>query len=138
MPRKAQSSVEVMVGIVVLIFIGMVAQLFIFEKTATSWQIRSHSACLDISNSVANGLNLAAYSEGSSTRFTIPNDLSNTPYNLTVYGDYVTVDYYGDSCLRRYTALSAVYNNSNPPFVLAGGTYRVNNTNGVLGIDKIA
>lgn len=138
MVAKAQSSVEIMVAVTLLLFIAIIAQVFIFDKTVLSWQLRSHATCLDIVNTVSNGLNFAAYSDGSSTRFSIPQDVSGTQYTLTVYGDYVAVDYSDDSCLRRFTAASVTYGLASPPFNLTGGEYRVNNTDGALTLEKLS
>jgi len=138
MKRKAQTSPEFMVAIAAILFIGMVAQVMIFGKTAEAWHVRSFMSAQDICNSVANELNLAGYSEGRSAFFTIPKDVAGTNYTLTVWSDYVTVDYAGHACVKRFTALDVKYNGRSPPFNLSGGTYRINTTEGVVTLEKFA
>ena len=129
---------EFMTGIAVLMIIAMIAQVFIFERTARAWGVRTYAEGTDICNGVANTLNMAGYSEGSSVRFDIPNEVGGGPYNLTVYGSMVALDYSGHSCLQHFSALSLRYNGSYAPFNLTGGTYRVDNSAGVLTIEKLA
>ena len=137
MKMKAQSSTEFMVGVAMLVFLVLTAQIFVFERASLSWQVRTHSACIDTANSVANGLSIAGYSDGGSILFTVPHTLSETGYSLTVHSGFVALDYSGDSCMRRFTAQSVKYYGSAPPFNLTGGTYRVNNSLGVLNVEKV-
>jgi hypothetical protein len=129
---------EVMVGVVVLILIAMIAQMFIFEKTLLAWQERTYNDGLDVCNGVANALSIAGYSEGSSTQVSIPYDVGGSNYTLTVYDDIVTLDYSAHSCVRHFAVYYVIYNGSYPPFNLTGGVYQLNNTGGLVTIGKIA
>jgi len=135
---KAQASVEFMVVIAMILFIGMIAQILIIEKTAEAWHVRSSMSAQDICNSIANELNLAGYSEGRSAFFTIPNDIAGSNYTLTIWDGYVTADYAGHACVERFTVLDVRYNGKSPPFNLSGGTYRINTTEGVVTLERFS
>ena len=138
MGEKGQASVEAMGCIVVLVLIAAVAQFFVFDRMVRMQELRQYMSALDICNGVASELNLAGYSEGLSSQFYIPGDVSGVPYTLTVTNNYVSVDYSDKSCVRRFNALQVNYNGTAPPFVLGGGTYRMNNTAGVVTIAKVS
>lgn len=138
MVEKGQASVEAMSCIVVLVLIAIVVQLFVFDRMIRMQEARQYLSALDICNGVASELNLAGYSEGLSSYFYIPKDVSGANYTLTVTNDYVSVDYSDKSCVRRFNALQVNYNGTAPPFALVGGTYRMNNTAGVVTIEKVS
>ncbi len=138
MGEKGQASVEAMGCIVVLVLIAAVAQFFVFDRMVRMQELRQYMSALDICNGVASELNLAGYSEGLSSQFYIPGDVAGTNYTLMVTNEYVTVDYSDKSCVRRFNALQVNYNGTAPPFALAGGTYRMNNTGGVVTIAKVS
>lgn len=128
---KAQSSVEFMVAVAMLIFVIIALQLYIFmkanEAASTNLAVRGREVC----DSIGSQLSLAGYSRGYSGELRVPRDVAGTPVNLTVHRDYVALDYVYHSCIRDYRA-EVRFNGTSPPFTLPAGEYWVNNTDGVV------
>lgn len=131
---KGQSSVEymVLVGAITIVFIAL--QVYTFTKYNEAGVEESRARMREVCDSVSSQLTLAGYSKNYSDSFVIPYSGAGLDFSVAVYDDTLVLDYFGQSCIGTFRAGALRYNNSGPPFTLKSGTYRINNTGGVVYI----
>lgn len=133
-----QSSVEFMACVMLLLLLFIIMQAYMFHKTLEGRERRVVVLGNVICKSLAERFTIAGYSEGYSGEFTIPASVEGLLFNVSIYEGTVTVDYGQHSCAESFRAVSVKYEGESAPFNLTSGRYRLNNTGGVLYIEKIS
>jgi|GEM_PF-1580444 len=135
--RKAQASIEFIVSILFLILILIAMSFYMAGKNLEGSGIKAKLEAEKICFSISRIIDTASYSHGYYSEFSLPKTIGGFEYNLTIYNKSVEVDYLEHSCSSTIRVKNIFYGGSLAPFSLCGGTYSINNTDGILYITNL-